>query len=276
MRSGQSTAQKRLGQHFLVDKDTLDTIIVTAELAPRARVLEIGPGLGGLTHALAKHLPNGLVLAIEKDRALVEFLRREFAKCKQVKIVASDILATPLSELLIAPYQIVANLPYSITSPVLTKFLLGDYRNRAQDKAPRPESMTLLIQKEVAERLTALPGSRARGILTVLIELFGTARIIKIVSPEAFEPRPEVKSALLRLDLNQPKADPWALHTLLKAGFANRRRQLHNSLGGSLHLSSTETKQLLAQAEIVPERRAEQLSLADWLRLLAILKKGEQ
>ena len=131
--------------------------------------------------------------------------------------------------------------------------------------------MTLLVQREVAERLTAGPGNRDRGILSVLIELFGSARLVRTVSQQAFEPMPAVESAVIHLALGEPVASPWAVHALLKAGFANKRRQLHNSLSGSLHLGTAEAKDLLARAGIDHARRAEELSVDDWLRLLAVL-----
>lgn len=264
--------KKRLGQHFLVDADVLADILAVANLQVGGRVLEVGPGLGVLTSELARTVgPEGLVLAVEADRDLVDRLRDRFHTTKQVKVVAGDILATPLDELLAAPYALVANIPYSITSPLITKFLLGDYKGRAGTPSPRPRSMTLLIQREVAERLTAGPGNRERGILTVMIELFGNAQLVRTVPREAFDPMPQVESAVIHLSLGEPAASPWAVHALLKAGFANKRRQLHNSLSGSLHLGAAEAKDLLTRAGIEHSRRAEELSVEDWLRLLAIL-----
>jgi 16S rRNA (adenine1518-N6/adenine1519-N6)-dimethyltransferase len=265
--------KKRLGQHFLVDKEILATIVGVAELVPGMKVLEIGPGLGVLTSVLSKAVgKEGLVLAVEADRDLVDKLRERFHSKPQVKIVAGDILATPLSTLLQAPYKIVANIPYSITSPVVTKFLLGDYRGRAGDESPRPESITLLVQQEVAERLTAKPGTRARGMLTVLIELFGTAQLVVNVPPTAFEPPPQVNSAVIHLTLSEPKVNPRAFHTLLKAGFANKRRQFHNSLAGSLHLGINEAKAIIEQAGIPVGSRAEELTLDQWLALFAVIR----
>ena len=271
-------AKKQLGQHFLVDQGVLTTIISTAHLALSARVLEIGPGTGVLTEALAAAVgKDGLVLAVEADRDLVEPLRAHFKSRSQVKIVAGDVLAMPTAELLQPPYQIVANLPYSITSPVLTKFLMGDYRGRAGDITPRPESMTFLVQREVAERLTARPPHRERGILTVMIELFGSSELISIVPPSAFNPPPKVESAIIRIEVGEPRANPWSFHQLLKAGFANRRRQLHNSLAGSLHLGANEVRELLERANIDPMMRAEQLSLEQWLSLFAVVRpEGER
>lgn len=267
-------AHKWLGQHFLIDTDVLQMIIETAQLQPDAQVLEIGPGHGVLTEALAQAVPQGLILTVEKDRDLVEALRDRFKHKSQVKVVVGDILGTPLSQLLSAPYQVVANLPYNITSPVITKFLLGDYRGRAGDVSPRPSSMTLLIQKEVAERLTATPTNGSRGVLTVIVELFGTARLVRVVPPEAFDPPPRVESAIIRLELGEPKADPQAFLQLLKAGFANKRRQLHNSLGGSLRLSTEATKSMLDRAGINALMRAEQLTLDQWLALLAEVRRS--
>ncbi len=269
--------KKRLGQHFLADPDVLAEILAAAEVGEASQVLEVGPGLGVLTSELARAVgPTGLVLAVEADRDLVDRLRDRFRTVRQVKVVAGDILATPLDALLQPPYKLVANIPYSITSPLITKFLLGDYKGRAGETAPRPASMTLLVQREVAARLSAGPGNRERGILTVLIELFGTASVVGRVPPSAFNPPPRVDSAILHIEMGEPAANPWALHSLLKAGFANKRRQLHNALGGSLHLGPAEAKDLLDRAGIDPSSRAEQLPLDAWLALLETVRPTEQ
>lgn len=272
--SNSLVAKKRFGQHFLVDEFVLEDIIRAANLAPDARVLEIGPGHGVLTSALADAVPNGLVLAVEADRDLVDPLRERFKSVKQAKVIAGDILGLPLASLLEPPYQIVSNLPYSITSPVITKFLLGDYKGRTGEMSPRPTSMTILIQKEVAERLTAEPGNRERGVLTVLVELFGSAELIRLVPPESFDPVPRVESAVVRIDLNDPQAEPGAFLQLLKAGFSNKRRQLHNSLAGSLRLGAEEARTMLESADINPLLRAEQLDLGAWLRLFGVVTKA--
>ncbi len=275
--------KKWLGQHFLVDEDVLRTIVEVANLAPTDRVLEIGPGLGVLTGALSDAVPDGLVLAIERDRDLVDQLRDRFKNRRNVKIVAGDVLASGVEELIPvvpgsdrADYKVVANIPYAITSPIITKFLLGDYRGRAGSDTPRPTSITLLVQKEVAERLTAEPGTRERGVLTVLVELFGPATFVKAVPPAAFEPPPTVDSAIVRIEVGDPAAEPKSFLALLKAGFANKRRQLHNSLSGSLHLTSDEVRDLLAAADINPLLRAEQLTLNQWLTLLRAVRRHGQ
>lgn len=262
----------RLGQHFLVDETVLQTIASTAHLAPSGRVLEIGPGLGILTEALSHEVSDGLVLAVEKDHDLVYRLRERFRNRDNVKIIAGDILIVPLTDLLQPPYHVVANVPYGITSPIITKFLLGDYRHRSGEMVPRPETLTLLIQREVAERLVAPAGSADRGILTVLIELFGTARYIETVPPSAFEPPPQVESAILHIELGAPAIDPSAFHWLLKVGFANRRRQFHNALAGSLRITPAAAEELLASVGIGAQRRAEQLTLDEWLAVFDAVK----
>jgi len=216
-------------------------------------------------------VPQGLVLAVERDRRLGEELRRRFKSNSYVKVVIGNILATPLTDVLVPPYQLVANLPFGITSPVLTKFLLGDYKGRAGAPVPRPERITVIVQAEVAERLTAPPGSSARGVLTVLVELFGRPRVIAPVPPKAFRPMPVVNSAIIDVVITEPAVDPWNLLQLLKAGFANKRRQIHNSLAGSLHLGVAEAHALLDRARIDPGVRAEDVSLRQWCALLAIV-----
>ncbi len=267
-------AAKSLGQHFLVDPGVVRELVDAAHLSLTSQVLEIGPGHGAITYALAGQVPQGLVLAVEKDRYLGEQLRERMKSKRHVKVVIGDILATPLAALLAPPYQIVANLPFAITSPVLTKFLLGDYRGRAGEVIGRPERMTVIVQADVAERLTAQPGSRERGILTVLLELFGQPRLVARVPATAFRPQPAVDAAILDVVLAEPVVPPGQFLSLLKAGFANRRRQIHNSLAGSLHLSTSDAKALLDAARIDPQARAEELTIKHWLALLAALRAG--
>lgn len=266
-------AKKYFGQHFLVDASSIDKIIEAADLSSNDQILEIGPGLGVLTQELATKANEGLVLAVEKDRDMVDWLRDKFKSKKNIKIIAKDVLATPLNEFLTGEFKVVANIPYAITSPIITKFLLGDYKGRAGGESPRPTQMVLMIQKEVAERIVARPGERERGVLTVLVELFASAEIITIVPKEKFFPSPKVDSAVINIKISEPKANPRAFLSLLKAGFANKRRMLHNSLAGSLHLSNTESKELLEKAGINPFLRAEQLTLEQWLSLLRIIVK---
>lgn len=266
-------AKKSFGQNFLVDRQTIDKIIEAAKLSSKDNVLEIGPGLGVLTSELAKDTPNGLVLAIEKDRDMVEWLRDKFKGVKNVKILAKDILAAPLSDFFEGDYRVVANIPYAITSPIITKFLLGDYKGRAGEDSPRPKQLTLMVQKEVGERIVAMPGERERGVLTVLIELFGKSEIICEVSKDNFFPAPKVDSVVINIKIGEPKANPRAFQSLLKAGFANKRRMLHNSLAGSLHLSNNEAKEILEKAGVSPLLRAEQLTLNQWLSLFKIVQR---
>ncbi len=327
-RSGRAHAAKKyLGQHFLIDADVLASIIAAADLKPDDRVLEIGPGHGVLTSALARAVPHGLVVALEKDYDLLAELRARFGSAANVKIVSGDVLALPMSALIpssdrttigntseetrlstskesrptnqslsntseesrdrntseesdAAAYKVVANIPYNITSPIITKFLLGDYRGRSGSPpaggSPRPTSMTLLVQEEVAERLAAPPGDRNRGILSVLINLFGSARIVQTVPPTAFAPKPKVSSAILRIDIGEPQANPETFHRLLKFGFASKRRQFHNALAGSLHLPSDVTLRLLERSGINPLLRAEQLTLEQWLALHQVVLEEVQ
>lgn len=266
-------AKKSFGQNFLVDSVTIDKIIEEARLSSDENVLEIGPGLGVLTSKLATNTPDGLVLAIEKDRDMVEWLRDKFKNAKNVKILAKDILAAPLSDFFEGEYKVVANIPYAITSPIITKFLLGDYKGRAGADSPRPKQLTLMVQKEVGERIVAKAGERERGVLTVLVELFGKAEIICDVSRDKFFPAPKVDSVVINIEVGEPKANPRVFQSLLKAGFANKRRMLHNSLAGSLHLSNNEAKEILEKAGISPLLRAEQLTLEQWLNLLKEVSK---
>lgn len=255
-------AKKRLGQKFLVDVVVLSDIIKAADLKEDDQILEIGPGLGALSQALIEAVPQGLVLAVEKDRDMVEWLRKFFKNKKNFKVVVDNILTIQLDKLIQFPYKLIANLPYNITSPVIKKFLLG-----GQDGQYRPESITIMVQKEVAERLAAKTGHRARGLLTVFVELFGGAELVRAVPATSFYPQPKVESAIVHIKVIKPRVEPLSFLKLLKAGFSNKRRMLHNSLAGSWHMSTNEVKKILKKVRIDSNKRAEELRLEEWLAL---------
>lgn len=264
--------KKNLGQNFLVSKNVLNRIVDSAKISDDDTVVEIGPGLGVLTEELSKNAK--LVLAIEKDYDLVEFLRRRFKSHKNVKIIHGDVLTYDL-ELMAYGYKIVANLPYNITSPVIRKFL------EAENK---PSEMIIMVQKEVGERLVAKPSNSDRGILTVMIEFYGYAEIIDIVKRICFWPIPNVDSAIIKIILKQknrgteePKnlgtIDPISFMRLVKIGFSQKRRQIHHPLSSGLHLSKVEISDILKATNIEPTLRAEDLRLEDWKKLYIAISK---
>jgi 16S rRNA (adenine1518-N6/adenine1519-N6)-dimethyltransferase len=265
--------KKSLGQNWLIDETHLDRIVAAADLTPADTVLEIGPGLGVLTQRLAAQA--GRVVAVELDDRLIEPLRAEFAAQPHVTIVYGDILALDPVDLVEGgheaggtgqgppPYKVVANLPYYITSAVLRHLL---------EATVRPKIAVVMVQKEVADRICAAPGDLS--LLAVSVQYYAQPRMIQRVPAGAFYPRPNVDSAVLRLDLlPQPAAEvaPEDFFRIVRAGFSQKRKQLGNTLSAGLHLAKPVVIAALTQAGIDPTRRAETLSLREWSQLCQAL-----
>ncbi|NJP04823.1 MAG: 16S rRNA (adenine(1518)-N(6)/adenine(1519)-N(6))-dimethyltransferase RsmA [Chloroflexaceae bacterium] len=264
-----------MGQNFLADAHALDQIVTAAALTPADLVVEVGPGLGVLTWEL---LPRARqVIAIELDKRLAARLDHEFRRglppdlAQRLHIIQTDVLnVSPAAMLEMATshqidqgYNVVANLPYAITSPVLHHFL---------EQLPRPEVMVVLVQWEVAQRIAATPGDMS--ILAHIIQLYAAPEIVARVPGSCFIPQPAVDSAILRLRVHaQPAVDAASINGVIrtiKAGFAQPRKKLANSLpSGLASMGHTiERPQVLAvleAASVSPDRRAETLSLAEWL-----------
>lgn len=256
--STQHTPRKRFGQNFLADKNILSRIVRAAELAPLDVVLEIGPGLGHLTRALAE--TNAQVVCVELDRDLLAKLGEEFAAVPNVQLLEGDVLKRPPTEWLAEanaapPYVVAANIPYYITSAILRYLLEAD---------TPPLRIVVMVQRQVAQQLSAKPPHG--NLLGVSVQFYGTPRIVDIVPAGAFYPRPTVDSAIVRIDVTQRRdgIDPKQFFEVVRAGFSAKRKQLHNALSTGLPLSKPETGALLARAGIDPARRAETLSLAEW------------
>lgn len=262
--------RKSLGQHFLVDRSYLAAIIEAAEVMPDDLVLEIGPGLGVLTEALAARV--GRVVAVELDPEMRRVLADVLAPCTNVDLVAADILDVAPGDLLEGldpteagrPYKVVANLPYNITSAVL--------RHLLEARHP-PVRAVVMVQREVAERILAEPGDMS--ILAVAVQFYATASSVTDVPAQAFYPRPKVQSRVLRLDVRPepavPVADPAAFFRTVRAGFGQKRKQLKNSLAAGLDIGTAEAVVALEAAGIDPTRRAQTLDLTEWARLTAAL-----
>lgn len=262
--------RKSLGQHFLVDRSYLAAIIEAAEVMPDDLVLEIGPGLGVLTEALAARV--GRVVAVELDPEMRRVLADVLAPCTNVDLVAADILDVAPGDLLEGldpteagrPYKVVANLPYNITSAVL--------RHLLEARHP-PVRAVVMVQREVAERILAEPGDMS--ILAVAVQFYATASSVTDVPAQAFYPRPKVQSRVLRLDVRPepavPVGDPAAFFRTVRAGFGQKRKQLKNSLAAGLDIGTAEAVVALEAAGIDPTRRAQTLDLTEWARLTAAL-----
>ena len=257
--------RRSMGQNFLVAERYLERIVDAAEVNAEDEVLEIGPGLGGLTRLLAERARR--VVAVELDKQLVTVLQETLADRPNVEIVQADILTVDVGKLMAAtgaprPYKVVANLPYNITSVVLRHLLESD---------PRPAQLVLMVQKEVAQRIVAAPGDLS--LLAVSVQFYGKPRIAVRVPAGAFYPVPKVDSAVLRIDTySEPPVavqDVSRFFTLVRAGFGQRRKQLRNSLAQGLHLPPTVVEERMREAGIDPQRRAETISLAEWARLLS-------
>ncbi len=256
--------KKSLGQNFLHDPNTLEKIVDIAELMPDDVVLEIGPGTGALTEFLAQRAKQ--VIAVEVDERLQPILGARFAHAPNVRFHFGDILETPLASVLPPTvqsprgYVVVANLPYYITSAILRCLLESDLR---------PRRLVLTVQLEVAERLTAKPGDMS--LLSVSAQYYAATKIAMRLKPAVFWPRPDVDSAVVRMDTyDTPPVDvpsETAFFRVVRAGFSQKRKQLKNALGEGLHIDAESAAALLEQANIDPRRRAETLSLSEWAAL---------
>lgn len=251
---------KKLGQHFLIDQVALEQIIAAAKLETGDTVLEIGPGVGTLTIELAKRVKK--VLAIEKDAKFVDILRRQIP---QAEIVEIDFLDFDLSQL--PPYKVVANLPYYITSKIIRNLLTS--KNK-------PVSITVLIQKEVAQRITAAPGQMS--VLAFSVQYYGQPKTICDVPRFSFWPAPDVDSAVLQIDVwPQPAfaAEQNKLFRLVKAGFGEKRKQLKNALAGGLAINTATAAELIKSAGLPANARAQELDLTDWQKLYTAALKAK-
>jgi len=253
--------RKRFGQHWLKSESILAQIVAAAELQSTDHILEIGPGTGILTRRLLQKVEK--VVAVEIDRDLCAKLTLTLGKLANFLLIEGDILSLNLESQL-PLNKVVANIPYNITGPILEK-LLG----KIGEPNPEPyQSIVLLLQKEVAERITATPGSKAYGGLSVRLQYLAKCEWITDVPSSAFDPPPKVDSAVIRLhpELPEQKANnPKQLETLVKLGFASRRKMLRNNLKS--YLDTAKIDQILEQLEIKPQVRAEELSLEQWINL---------
>ena len=247
-------ANKKLGQHFLIDEEALKKLVDAAGIKPDETILEIGPGFGILTDELVKKARR--VVAVEKDERMISLLRTYTGESANLEIIRDDVMEADLSHLL--AYSVVANLPYYITSPVIRSFLTA---------APKPERMVLTVQKEVAERITESPPGSVMAFST---QYYAVPELLFTIPRGAFLPPPAVESAVIRLTL-RPKpyflADEKKLFRIVKAAFGERRKQLTNSLAGGLKLEPERVRALLKEAKIEPTRRAETLTLDEWAEL---------
>ncbi|NLJ33241.1 MAG: 16S rRNA (adenine(1518)-N(6)/adenine(1519)-N(6))-dimethyltransferase RsmA [Firmicutes bacterium] len=261
---------KGLGQNFLIDKNILAKIIAAVKIKPEDTILEVGPGLGVLTSPLAARA--GRVVAVEVDKGLIPPLRENLGAYPNVKIVQGDILKISLASLvedINTPLKVVANLPYYITSAVIMTLLTGPLNLQC---------MVLMVQREVAQRLLAVPGTKDYGILTAAVGYYTVPEIIAPVPRTVFYPSPAVDSAVVRLRVRESPPveveDEGLFFRLIRGAFGQRRKTLLNSLGGEFKGEYTreELARFLLEAQIGKKRRGETLNLEEFARLERIIK----
>ncbi|MCU0499758.1 MAG: 16S rRNA (adenine(1518)-N(6)/adenine(1519)-N(6))-dimethyltransferase RsmA [Anaerolineae bacterium] len=260
--------KKSLGQNFLHDPNVLEKIVNSADLLRDDTVLEIGPGTGALTQKLAEAAHQ--VYTIELDQRMRPLLEAQLALYPRVTLVFEDVLAVDhLSLVGPGEFVVVANVPYYITSAILRQLL----------EAPRrPRRIVLTVQLEVAERVSAKPGEMS--LLAVSVQFYGKPQVIGKLNPAVFWPRPEVESAILKIDTyDRPIVDvpsEAAFFRVVRAGFSQKRKQLKNALSGGLQLNGADTETLLHTAGIDPKRRAETLTLAEWAAITRVFHTEKQ
>jgi 16S rRNA (adenine1518-N6/adenine1519-N6)-dimethyltransferase len=258
-------AKRALGQNFVVDANTVRKIARLANIDNHGLVLEIGAGLGSLTLALAE--TGAQVTAVEVDDQLIPLLHENVDPIDNITVVHADAMKLNWNELLVGGDQwaLVANLPYNVATPLVADVL---------DFVPQVQRMLVMVQKEVGERFCASPSTEAYGALSVKVAFHATARIAGIVPPTVFLPRPNVDSALVEIVRHKEPIDAQInqkdLFSLVRMGFAKRRKMLRGSLAGRVSPEQFE------EAEIAPTARAEELSVHDWMRLARIVNGTDQ
>jgi 16S rRNA (adenine1518-N6/adenine1519-N6)-dimethyltransferase len=262
-RSSLPPVRKRLGQHFLSDPRILERIAQAAALSSTETVIEIGPGRGALTDQLRDLAAR--VIAVELDRALVAMLRERYADDPRVTIVEGDVLDVDLGALAGGPYALVGNVPYYITTPIIFHAL----------ERPRPSRAVFLVQREVAERMTARVGTKEYGALSVNLQAFAEVEVLFTIPAGAFHPPPKVESAVVRITpLDTPlviQALEERFRTFVQDAFALRRKQLRRVLRTITGAPLEQVERMLEAARLDPQQRPETLSPADFSRILSVL-----
>ena len=261
--------RKRWGQHFLVDRNILIKVVRAAGIEETDIVLEVGPGLGVLTLALAKEAKK--VIAVEIDKKLVEILQEKVADCPNVEIIRKDIMEVDFNDLIERggqPLKVVANLPYQISTPLLFRFI---------ESRSVFASLTLMLQKEVAERMTATPGGKDYGPLSIFTQIVSDFSIQFLIKPSAFFPPPKVDSAVIHMVWKKrPMAEvsdiEW-FKRVVRGSFGYRRKTLMNALKHSGLSLPEEGAERMKRIGIDSQRRPETLTIQEYVRLAEVLKE---
>ncbi|WHH57055.1 16S rRNA (adenine(1518)-N(6)/adenine(1519)-N(6))-dimethyltransferase RsmA [Petroclostridium sp. X23] len=258
---------KNLGQNFLIDANVLDKIAEASGIGENTGAIEIGPGIGVLTQVLAEHA--GKVVAIELDSHLIPILNETLGQYDNVKVINADALKIDMNaiinnELAGMNVKVVANLPYYITTPIIMDLL---------EKRLNIDSITVMIQKEVAERMVAKAGEKEYGALSVAVQYFTEPNLIMTVPPHCFMPQPKVESTVIKLDLRRQPAvsvqDEKQFFRVVKAAFGQRRKTLVNALSNSglFTMSKEQIRETLVKLEIQENRRGETLTIMQFAEL---------
>lgn len=263
---------KSLGQNFLTDKNIIDKIIDATEISRGDLVIEIGPGIGVLTAEAARRAEK--VVAIEIDRNLIPILEDTLSDFDNIEILNQDVLKTDLNKVITESgcqkAKIIGNLPYYITTPIIMAIL---------ESGVKADSITIMMQKEVADRIKAQPGTKVYGALSVAVQYYCTVQTVAIVPKEVFYPIPKVDSAVLRLDIRKDKPvdliDERMFFRCIKAGFGQRRKTLSNSLMSIGEVTKDVVRECLSSVGIDEKRRAETLSLDEFANLANYFSKRE-
>ena len=268
------TASKSLGQNFLINEEVVNQIVQKAQIGKEDLIIEIGPGLGTLTQKLLENA--GKVIAIELDKRMIEILTDRFKLYSNFQLVNEDILKVNLKELIksnksetIKNVKIVANLPYYITTPIIMKLL--------EEKLPI-ESITVMVQKEVADRLTEKPGGKNAGAITYCVYYYSNANEILKVMPNSFVPEPSVESKVIKLDIRKEKAvqvqNETLMFQIIKYAFMQRRKTFVNALEKSgIFQSKLEIINILKKLGLNEKVRGEALALTDYANITNLVTK---
>ena len=266
------TFQKRFGQNFLIDTNIIEKIIEGAGITKQDTILEIGPGIGSLTQMMAE--AAGKVIAVEIDKKLIPVLEDTLGDYDNIRLINKDILKLDISELIkeenIKSLKVVANLPYYITTPIIMNLLERDLPI---------ESITVMIQKEVAERMNAVPGTKSYGSLSLAVKYHATTEIVAMVPPGCFIPKPKVGSAVIKLTkLSEPSVESEneaLMFKLIRGAFAQRRKTFINSVTGSqaINHEKATVAEALEQMGLDVRIRGEALNLEQFAKLSTILNK---
>ena len=258
---------KKFGQNFISDTNLLNAIVSDAEICKDDVVIEIGPGAGSLTYAIAQQAKK--VVAFEIDTNLKDVLKTTLLGVSNVEVIFKDVMDVDMAEIeKIAggPYKVVANLPYYITTPILMRFL---------EESTNMTSMSIMIQKEVADRLTAKAGTKDYGRVTVAVDYFGNAKLARNVSRQMFYPQPNVDSAVVRIDRDKKYtcSDEKLLRQVVKSAFAMRRKVFSTCLASGLGISKDKAVEYITSLGKQATIRGETLTTQEFVDLVELIKK---